>query len=184
MAPQHARALADDSALTFEESTTVADAVAEIQTSSTTDEPTVYYGYVLDDRGRLEGVVSMRELLNADETSPVADVMTADVVSVSGSDTVGDVATQLADHEFPLLPVVDVNEEFLGVARAEDVLEAIGEGASTAALRRSVKDVAYDPAEAGQYECFDCGAIITAIGTPGACPECGGEVRHRRTTIE
>ena len=184
MSMQNARSLVDDSAITFDAATTVEVAIDEIRTSTGDDEPTVYYGYVLDDSGRLEGVVSVRELLNAEETASLADVMRSDVVSVEESASIGDIARKLAEHGFPLLPVHDANAAFLGVVRAEDVLEALEEGASKAALQSSVKDVQYDPSEEGQYECFECGAVIAAIGSPGSCPECGSELRHRRTTIE
>lgn len=184
MSTTRAQALADDTAIAFDASTTVTDAIEAIRTSTGAGESTVYYGYVLDDDGRLEGVASVRELLNAEETATVADVMTSDVVSVAASEPVDGVAVRLAEHGFPLLPVVDADGEFTGVVRAEDVLEVLEEGMPKADLRRAVKDVEYDPAEEGQYECFECGAVVAAVGTPGTCPECGGELRHRRTTIE
>jgi rubrerythrin len=34
------------------------------------------------------------------------------------------------------------------------------------------------------YECFECGSIIVAEDNPTACPDCGGEMRNRRTPIE
>ncbi len=184
MSTRTTRELVDDSVITFAPSTTVEEAIDGIRTSSGAGEPTVYYGYVLDDDGRLEGVVSVRELLNAEETAPLADVMTADVVSAREAEPVGDVAKRLTEHGFPLLPVLDSSEAFLGVVRAEDVIEALDERTSKEVLRHSVKDVEYDPSEEGQYECFECGAVIAAIGSPGSCPECGSELRHRRTTIE
>lgn len=184
MPAQYTRELIDDGALAFDESATVDEAIEGIRTASGDDEPTVYYGYVLDDGGRLNGVVSVRELLNAEGTTPLTEVMTVDVVSVTDSASVGDVARRLTEYGFPLLPVVAEDGEFLGVVRAEDVIEALDEQTSKDVLRHSVKDVEYDPSEEGQYECFECGAVVAAIGTPGACPECGSELRHRRTTIE
>jgi rubrerythrin len=47
-----------------------------------------------------------------------------------------------------------------------------------------MRDVDQHPEEESPYECFDCGTIIAAVTSPGACPDCGGEVRNRETPIE
>ncbi|WP_154658564.1 rubrerythrin-like domain-containing protein [Halopiger djelfimassiliensis] len=46
-----------------------------------------------------------------------------------------------------------------------------------------MKDIEYDPAEESTYECFACGTVVQA-STPGACPDCGADMRNRRTPIE
>ncbi|MFC7228632.1 rubrerythrin-like domain-containing protein [Salinirubellus salinus] len=45
-------------------------------------------------------------------------------------------------------------------------------------------DVTADPDGETPYECFQCGQIIVAETPPGRCPDCGGEIRNRRTPIE
>jgi len=47
-----------------------------------------------------------------------------------------------------------------------------------------MRDVDHDPNEASAYECFECGSIVVAEDDPGACPDCGGSLRNRRTPIE
>ena len=44
------------------------------------------------------------------------------------------------------------------------------------------RDVEYEGS--GEYECLQCGEILTAGGHPGECPECGGGLRNRRTPFE
>src|SRR5437773_12277265 len=46
------------------------------------DAETIYYVYVVDDAGRLVGVLSLRDLIVAKPSTPIADVMFADPVSV------------------------------------------------------------------------------------------------------
>ncbi|ELY75714.1 rubrerythrin-like domain-containing protein [Natrinema pallidum] len=45
------------------------------------------------------------------------------------------------------------------------------------------KDAEFDPQAESTYECFDCGTVVRATA-PDACPECGAEMRNRRTPIE
>ncbi|MCW8172434.1 MULTISPECIES: rubrerythrin-like domain-containing protein [Natrialba] len=46
-----------------------------------------------------------------------------------------------------------------------------------------MKDVQLDPGEESTYECFDCGTVVIALA-PEACPNCGADMRNRRTPIE
>lgn len=45
------------------------------------------------------------------------------------------------------------------------------------------KDAELDPESESTYECFDCGTVVRTT-SPDACPECGAELRNRRTPIE
>ncbi|WP_226480053.1 rubrerythrin-like domain-containing protein [Natrinema amylolyticum] len=45
------------------------------------------------------------------------------------------------------------------------------------------KDAELDTQTESTYECFDCGTVVRAAA-PDACPECGAEMRNRRTPIE
>jgi len=47
-----------------------------------------------------------------------------------------------------------------------------------------MRDVKVDPDEKSPYECFECGNIVRSTDNPDHCPDCGGEVRNRRTPIE
>jgi rubrerythrin len=47
-----------------------------------------------------------------------------------------------------------------------------------------MRDVEQHTDEETQYECFTCGTIAVAESQPVSCPDCGGEMRNRRTPIE
>lgn len=47
-----------------------------------------------------------------------------------------------------------------------------------------MRDVEHDPEDESPYECFECGTITVAENPPDTCPDCGGEMRNRRTPIE
>lgn len=174
----------DENVTRFETTTSVDDVIDEIRSSASDSKHTIYYAYVVDERDELQGVVSLRELLNADDDATVADVATEPVVSVSASTPADRVATVFTQNEFMALPVVDGDGTFSGVVRASDVIEALDETTSKQVLREMIHDVEYDPGAESAYECFTCGRIVTAADNPGECPNCGGDVRHRQTTIE
>jgi magnesium transporter len=89
-----------------------------------------YYAYVLDARGRLVGVVSVRELFAAAAESTVAEVMTADVVRVSERADQEEVARLLDRHDLVALPVVDAEDRLVGVVSVDDVLDVVREEAT------------------------------------------------------
>lgn len=35
-----------------------------------------------------------------------------------------------------------------------------------------------------EYECIQCGSIVTSDEYSGACPDCDAELRNRRTPLE
>ncbi|MDF9744181.1 rubrerythrin-like domain-containing protein [Natrinema salsiterrestre] len=45
------------------------------------------------------------------------------------------------------------------------------------------KDAELDPESESTYECFDCGTVVRTSKS-NTCPECGAEMRNRRTPIE
>jgi rubrerythrin len=47
-----------------------------------------------------------------------------------------------------------------------------------------MRDAEYDPNAERPYECFECGNLEVAAEDPGSCPECGGDMRNRRTPLE
>lgn len=183
MSSETATNLIDERVPALDATTAVGAAIDDIRTTSSGSETTIYYTYVLDEDERLDGVVSMRELLNAPDDAALADVMVDSVVSVSSRDSLGDIARTITNHGYPVLPVVDDEDRFVGVVRAEDVIEALDEETTKDVLKYSMRDVAYDPKEEGQYECFECGNVVVTASAE-QCPECGGELRNLRTTLE
>lgn len=179
-----AREILDENVTAFEATTSVDEAIDAIRTSTSDSGQTVYYAYVIDGDGTLEGVVSLRELLNAEGDTPIRAITTESVVSIGADDSVDHVATVFSRNKFMALPVLDESRSLLGIVRAGDVIEALDEEASKKVLANTIRDVEYDPSEESTYECFACGEIITATENPGTCPSCDSDVRHRQTSIE
>ncbi|MES3161565.1 MAG: magnesium transporter [Halorubrum sp.] len=99
------------------------------------EEATVYYLYIVDSTDQLVGVMSLRELLNAPEDDVVADHMETDLFTVNESADPELAAQQLADADFPALPVVDDRGRLVGIIRTEEMLDVMEEEASEDILK-------------------------------------------------
>ncbi len=87
----------------------------------------VYAIYTTDDKGRLVGVISLRELLAAAAGAKIGDIAWTEVQSVrSGSDR-EEVATMIANYDLVAVPVVSESGHMLGVITVDDVIDAIQE---------------------------------------------------------
>ncbi|MUV36503.1 Magnesium transporter MgtE [Lentibacillus sp. JNUCC-1] len=91
---------------------------------------TIYYLYVLDEDKRLVGVTSLRDLIIAEETDIIANVMSENVVSVSVAKDQEDIAQMMRDYDFLALPVVDFQSHLLGIITVDDILDVMEEEAS------------------------------------------------------
>jgi Mg/Co/Ni transporter MgtE len=86
---------------------------------------TIYYIYVTDDQDRLIGVLSLRELVLAQPTTPITQFMHRRVVSVNLLDAQDDVAQMIAKYNLLAIPVVDDEGRLHGLVTADDALDKI-----------------------------------------------------------
>src|SRR5690625_235603 len=93
------------------------------------DAETIYYTYVLDDQKRLVGVLSLRDLIIADDDQLVSDIMSGNVVSVSVGRDQEEVAKMMRDYDFLAVPVVDFQKHLLGIITVDDILDVMDEEA-------------------------------------------------------
>jgi magnesium transporter len=87
----------------------------------------VYYIYVIDapDSQRLQGIVTLRDLLLARPEQPIAEVMNRSLVTASPHETAHVVAYRLADHRLNALPVVTAKRRLLGVVTIDNAIKQI-----------------------------------------------------------
>jgi len=96
----------------------------------------IVYFYVVDEAGRLCGVVPTRRLLMSPPETRLADVIVTDVVTLEAESTMEDAAALFLKHKLLALPVVDGRGVLAG---AVDVGMFTGE-LSNIAARRSADD--------------------------------------------
>jgi magnesium transporter len=88
----------------------------------------IAYVYVVDDAGRLIGVMSLRELLKAPQDTPLIELMTQAVVSVEPDDDQEHVAKLIVDYDFACIPVIAPEDgKLIGIVTVDDILDVIEE---------------------------------------------------------
>lgn len=87
----------------------------------------VYYIYVVDALKRLQGVVSLKDLLFNDDTRRIDEIMVRKVVSVPENTDQEEVAKVLDDNDLVALPVVDSYSRLLGIVTFDDAIDVIRE---------------------------------------------------------
>jgi len=80
--------------------------------------------HVVDQGGRLAGVVRLVELVQADRSAAIVDIYDADPVRVGAGTDVADVAVLMSDYNLITVPVVDERRTMIGIITVDDVLEA------------------------------------------------------------
>jgi Mg/Co/Ni transporter MgtE len=82
----------------------------------------VMYFYIVDGKGRLLGVLDIKELLVAEYTSKLKDLMVENVISLKCDSTMKEAAAAFLRYGFRALPVVDDNNVLQGVVPYRDVM--------------------------------------------------------------
>lgn len=129
------------------ESLTVAQAVEAIRKQAERSE-TIYYLYVVDDDDHLRGVVSLRQLVLAQPSTLIGELMERAIVSVNIIDDQEEVAQTLARFDLQAIPVVDDERHLLGIVTSDDVIDVVREEATEDAHRIG----AVDPLRQGYLE--------------------------------
>ncbi len=89
------------------------------------DAEVVNYVYVLDKEDHLLGVLSLRNLVFAQPSAQVRDLMISPAISVLAATDAQSAAELLRDRNLLALPVVDDGNRLLGVITHDDALEVI-----------------------------------------------------------
>jgi magnesium transporter len=110
------------------EDMTVGEAITELQNNR--DVEMVFYLYVVDERGHLVGVVSLRRLLLVAPETPLKRIMTADLISARVDMDQEEVARQVAAYNLLAIPVVDEENKLVGSITVDDVIDVIKDEAT------------------------------------------------------
>ncbi|MDL2327042.1 magnesium transporter [Ruminococcaceae bacterium OttesenSCG-928-A11] len=105
---------------------TVEDAIKRIRRTGE-DKETIYTCYVMDDTRHLEGVVTVKDLLLAQDGELVADLMEPDIKSVHTADGREDAAKMLLKYDLMSLPVVDDEDRLVGIVTVDDAMDVLQE---------------------------------------------------------
>ena len=111
------------------EEITVSEALDQLRIQAP-DSETIYYIYILDEGRRLDGIVSLSELIQAKRSATLSEIMHRDVISVRVDDDEEFVARELARYDFLAIPIVDNLHRLVGIVTLDDALDVLEEEAT------------------------------------------------------
>lgn len=109
----------------FDREMTVKEAFERIRKIGLVKE-TVYTCYVTEAR-KLLGVVTVLEMLVADEDERIEDIMETNVISVNTHDDQENVARTMSKYDFAAIPVVDNENRLVGIVTFDDAMDVLQE---------------------------------------------------------
>jgi magnesium transporter len=112
----------------LDHNTNVSDAITAMQLER--DVESAFYLYTVDEKNRLVGVVSLRQLLFAGPNTKLKDIMTKELISVHPETDQEVVARNVAHYNLVAIPVVDAENTLVGVVTVDDVIDVIEEEAT------------------------------------------------------
>ena len=90
-----------------------------------TDSETIYTCYVLDLNRKLQGIISIKELILAKEESLIADNMETNIISVNTLEDKEEVAKKFDKYDLYALPVVDNENRLVGIVTVDDAINVL-----------------------------------------------------------
>lgn len=108
---------------------TAADAILRIRRTGI-DKETINVCYVIDEKRKLLGAVSIRAIILASEDALIEDIMDDNIISVTTQEDQESVAQQFAKYNLTVIPVVDAENRLVGIVTVDDAIDIIQEEAT------------------------------------------------------
>lgn len=108
---------------------TVQDAIKRIRRTGE-DSELIYTCYVIDDRRLLEGVVTVKDLLLAQDDETIGALMEPDVITAETTEDREEAVQRMMKYDFISMPVVDRENRLVGIVTVDDVMDVMEEEAT------------------------------------------------------
>ena len=123
-----AGAMMTTNVFTLYQNTTCRDALKSLQDQSEAE--MVFYLYITDEDDRLVGVASLRALATTPPDTILKDIMVKRVHTVRPETDQEEVAQIVAQYNYLAVPVLDEDDQLLGIVTVDDVVDVIREEAT------------------------------------------------------
>lgn len=87
------------------------------------DRETLYLIYVTNDDEQLEGVISLRQIIQSAPTQKIDEVMSTDLIVGNVNEDQESIARKLSHYDFIALPIVDDQDHLLGIVTYDDAMD-------------------------------------------------------------
>ncbi|MEM7482073.1 MAG: magnesium transporter [Acidobacteriota bacterium] len=111
------------------ESNLVREAIATIQDQGEEIEM-IFYLYIVDEKGELIGVTSLRQLLLSAPGKSLRDIAQRDLIKVTTSTDQEEVAHLAARYDLLAIPVTDDRNRLVGIVTVDDIVDIVKEEAT------------------------------------------------------
>ena len=109
---------------------TVEEAILRIRRQGV-DKETIYTCYVTDSSRKLLGLVTVKDLLLADDDeTPIRDIMLTNIIYATTSTDQEEVARMLSKYNFLAMPVLDSEGRMVGIVTFDDAMDVMEEEAT------------------------------------------------------
>ena len=109
---------------------TVEEAIRRIRRQGV-DKETIYTCYVTDSQRTLLGMVTVKDLLLAeDDETPIRDIMLTNLIFATTSTDQEEVARMLSKYNFLAMPVVDAENRMVGIVTFDDAMDVMEDEAT------------------------------------------------------
>lgn len=88
---------------------------------------TIYTCYVINNYRKLEGIVSLKDIILADESELIGDLMEEDFLSIITTEDQEEVAELFKKYDLLVLPIVDLEQRLVGIITVDDIIDVIEE---------------------------------------------------------
>ena len=107
----------------------VSQAIAKIRDTVENME-NIYTCYVISEDRKLEGVISLKELITNEDDTIVENIMNRNFVSVHTNDDQENVAEIIKKYNLIVLPVTDIENRLLGIITIDDIMDVVEQEAT------------------------------------------------------
>jgi len=94
------------------------------------DRETIYTCFVTSADRRLEGVVTVKDLLLAEDDTVIEEIMDKNVIFCTTTDDQEDVSGMFSDYDLLAIPVVDKEGRLVGIVTVDDVIDVMEQEAT------------------------------------------------------
>lgn len=107
----------------------VREAIARIRRIGE-DKETIYICFVTSADRKLEGVVSVKDLLLNDDETVIEDIMDTNVIFCMTHDDQEEVSEKISDYDLMAIPVVDKEGRLVGIVTVDDIIDVLEQEAT------------------------------------------------------
>lgn len=89
------------------------------------DKETIYVCFVISADRKLEGIVTVKDLLLSDDETVIEDLMDRNVIFATTTEDQESVSEKFSDYDLMALPVVDMENRLVGIVTVDDIIDVM-----------------------------------------------------------